>query len=234
MRLCKIDGEDGTPSLNAQVVESLISTNDPSDAIAAYYAWWHAGTRVHIKRSGKDIGVLLEASSVYGPVVILRASASSIVPMLLDTVPVGRHYFMTPWTLADAVQRVVPVEEVERNCIFCLEREKFSACTAASTSLRIEDNSVAAIIENDVAAKCWLLWESPTFAELAVATEPKHRRRGLARAVVSGMISLLLERHVTPLHIANFTNKASIRLAESLGFTRIRADEFAGYLVKER
>jgi len=123
---------------------------------------------------------------------------------------------------------------VERNCVFWLDPQKFSSANTASATVRVEGTAVVAVVEGEVASKCWLLWESPAFAELAVATETRFQRQGLGRAVLSAMISRLLEKKVTPLHIATVTNSASIRLAESFGFTRCAADEFAGYLVKEQ
>jgi GNAT superfamily N-acetyltransferase len=227
------DGGRGAARTDEQVVESLISRRDPADAVAAYYAWWHAGTRIHVRRKGKDVGVVLEASSEYGPVAVLRASDPSIVPPLLDSLPSGRRYLMAPWALADAARRAARFEEIERNRVFRLDRRDLGTAAAVNASLRYEDAAVVAVVDDEVAASCRILWRSSAFAELAVATKPEFRRRGLARAVLAALSFELLEENVTPLHVATVTNTVSIRLAESAGFTRCAGDEFAGYLIRE-
>lgn len=137
---------------------------------------------------------------------------------------------MAPWAVADPLRDLARFDEVERNCVYWLGRDGFSPATVANVSIRLENNAAVALVEHEVAARSWLLWESPVFAELAVATEPRFQRRGLARAVVSALISELLKSDRTPLFIASVNNTASNRLAMSFGFTRCAEDEFAGYL----
>lgn len=47
--------------------------------------------------------------------------------------------------------------------------------------------------ENDVIGAFTLNWQSPTYAEIGVATTPGYRRRGFGRSVVSSMVNYLLE-----------------------------------------
>jgi len=174
---------------------------------------------------------VLDGSSEIGPVAIVRASAAAVVPDLLGALRAGRKYLMAPWELSAAIQSVSRVDEVARNRVFCVDRENFAADTAPNGAAEVEPNSAVATVEGAVAARCSLLWQSPHFAELSVFTEPPFRRRGLARAVLSAMISELLHKKITPLYIADRSNRVSIRLAESLGFARCAGDEFSCYLV---
>lgn len=199
--------------------------------MAAYYAWNTAGTRCHVRRTGGDDGVFLESSSPYGPVGVLRAGGPSVLPALLNAIPAGRRYMMAPWELAGRLRALARFEEVERNGVYWLDRDRFSPATVEDVSIRVEKATAVGLVDDEVAARCSLLWQSPDFAELAVTTEPRFRQRGLARAVLSAMIRDLLERNQTPLHVAGVDNTASHRLAVSLGFTRCAGDEFAGYLV---
>lgn len=211
-------------------LEPLISSQDPSDAVAAYYAWHHDGTRIREHVKGKERGIAVEATGPLGPVVILRASALSVVPALVEALPPGRLYLMAPWSYADPLARQGKVEGAERNHVFFIQPERFSPASGGATPLRQDNDRIIADIDGQVAATCRILWRSPTFAELAVSTEEAFRRRGLARAVMSTMISRLLDEKVTPLHIVTHTNHPSIRLARGLGFTQHPRDELAGYV----
>jgi L-amino acid N-acyltransferase YncA len=211
-------------------IERLISRTDPADAVAAYYAWCHAGSAVHIRRRGADVGVLVEAASELGALGLLRATSPVVVPDLIAAIRPGRRYLMAPWSLADAVRKTVKIDEPERNAVFWVDRDTFVSSGESLSAIRREGTSVVAMDDNAVVARCRPLWRSEGFAELAVSTDMAFRRRGLARQVMSAMIERLLAEGVTPLHVASDDNVASLRLAAGLGFQRCPADEFAGYL----
>jgi ribosomal protein S18 acetylase RimI-like enzyme len=61
------------------------------------------------------------------------------------------------------------------------------------------------------------------YAEIsAVATDPDHRRQGLARALVLGVAAGIVARGETPFLHAAASNADAIRLYQALGFTRRR------------
>ncbi len=59
--------------------------------------------------------------------------------------------------------------------------------------------------------------------EMAVATEPPYRNRGLARSVVSHATAVALQAGKIPLYLHETSNQASARVAATLGF------QFYGY-----
>jgi ribosomal protein S18 acetylase RimI-like enzyme len=68
----------------------------------------------------------------------------------------------------------------------------------------------------------------PGYAEIsAVATDPDHRRQGLAELLIGTVASTIVARGDTPfLHVAG-SNTGAIHLYESLGFSRRRTVQFS-------
>lgn len=155
-----------------------------------------------------------------------------MIPRLVGLVPPGRRYVMIPWSLSRALQKCQVIEEPETNIVFWLDPGHLPSPRACNVDIKVQGDTVEAIIDGKVAAKCSLLWKSPFFAELVVATESEFRGRGLGKIAVSTMAGRLFEEGVTPIYITNVDNVASIGLAESLGFRRCPDSEFAGYMTR--
>ena len=59
---------------------------------------------------------------------------------------------------------------------------------------------------------------TPHGHELAVGTEPAHRGRGLARALVAQAARRVLAEGAVPLYLHEFANSASAQVAAAAGF----------------
>jgi RimJ/RimL family protein N-acetyltransferase len=214
---------------SSEFVRRLISTERPEDAVASYYAFACPGSEIHAVREEEETALIVTAKSRFGPVGIFRATSSALGAPLLKHLPAERTYVMAPWSLADALSHAV--EGPERNRVHWLDASRVSEIEPRDGHLRVLDEHVSVIVDENVAADCSLLWRSPWFAELEVATKPEFRGRGLARSAVSAMAARLVSQGITPVYVASVGNTASLRVAQALAFTACKEDEFAGYAV---
>jgi len=76
----------------------------------------------------------------------------------------------------------------------------------------------AAFVEDRPVSFCSVYPETETRGDLAIDTLASYRRRGFARATAAFLIRHLEQRGIKPVWGALETNRASIDLAESLGF----------------
>lgn len=82
---------------------------------------------------------------------------------------------------------------------------------------------VARNTHNVIVSWAAVKYKSRDVWEMAVATEPQYRNRGLARSVVSHATALALEAGKIPLYLHEISNYASAHVATSLGY------QFYGY-----
>ena len=64
----------------------------------------------------------------------------------------------------------------------------------------------------------YVVTATEAFADLGVDTRAAHRRRGHARAVTASLVAAVIASGRTPVMGALDSNRASIALADSLGF----------------
>jgi predicted GNAT family acetyltransferase len=95
--------------------------------------------------------------------------------------------------------------------------------TSADGSTRFQIES-----QGQLVAMSGTNWRSPTFAEVFVYVHPKGRGRGWGKSVVSACTAALLEEGLRPLYLVEEENKASMAIAESLGYVDTDARELAG------
>ena len=69
-------------------------------------------------------------------------------------------------------------------------------------------------------------------ANIVIQTKDKYRNRGYGKAIVEKISRDLLEDNIIPIYWVNKENKASIQLAESIGFKK-EADEIVVKLITE-
>ena len=78
-----------------------------------------------------------------------------------------------------------------------------------------------AVLEGDeIVSSCFMVVKGAGEAEISVDTHEAHRRRGLAQLCVSAFVETCLQRGLRPHWTCWADNLASLKLAQSLGFTR--------------
>jgi hypothetical protein len=133
--------------------------------------------------------------------------------------------------MVPAVQMAIHLEQTTFNRVYRFDpRHHHPEINVLVQPVRTPDGSPKFIIRSmgQTASEAGINWRSPHFAELFVHTQPWAENRGWGKAVISACATTLIQAGVTPLYMVAEGNKASIRLAESVGFVDTGAREFTG------
>jgi RimJ/RimL family protein N-acetyltransferase len=223
---------------NRRAVRPLLSSHDPADALASYYALWHDPKRTQLAISrdtqGRADGFVVTCQTgadLFRPLVTLRAPDADAVGRLLDEalVPNRAYQVIVPVTLASAVREHLDFQQSRLLSIYRLDPARFQPIinilvqqvTGADGTPRFQIES-----QGQVVAISGTNWRSPTFAEVFVYVHPTGRRRGWGKSVVSACTASLLEARLTPLYLAEKENEISVRIAEGLGYVDTGRCEF--------
>jgi GNAT superfamily N-acetyltransferase len=221
-------------------IRPLLSSTDPADALASYYALWHDPRRtqltLHRDALGKVDGFVAVCQTgidLFRPLAVLRAPDEEAVGDLLRRAfAPGRPFqVVVPVTLASAVREHVEIARSSLTQIYRLDPMRFQPVinvlvqrvTGADGAPRFEIES-----QGQLAAMSGTNWRSPTFAEVFVYVHPSGRGRGWGRSVVSACTTYLLEERLRPLYMVEESNQASQHIAEGLGYVDTGLREFVG------
>lgn len=97
-----------------------------------------------------------------------------------------------------------------------------NATTADIDSLIEFGHTVSAIVrDGEIVSVAYTdLVPDSSYVEVGIETAPKWRRKGLAKAALSGLILELKKNGVSPIFICSRSNRASVCTAKSLGFEK--------------
>ena len=218
----------------------LLHLSDPADALYAYYALFHdpQRTRLHVHedptgRANGFVAVCQTGQRLFEPTVVLRtAVASAAVELLRETLVPGRPYYLiTTPDLRDPVAEVVAIEKPEKNHLYRLDLFRFKPIINVLVSMEEGVGGLPRFVirsQGETAAEAGLNWSSPHFAETFVRVEPSAQARGWGRAVLTACTTWAFRSARQPLYVVNEANRASIALAEAVGYVDTGAREFAG------
>ena len=220
--------------------DRFLSSTDPGDALAAYFALHHDPGRtqlwVRAAAGGRIDGLVAVCQTgfdLFRPTVVLRANdAEAAVALLREALVPGRIYtILTLPASAPAVGAVVHLEGEALHWVYRFDPRRYRPeVNVLVQSTRAADGSPRFVIRSrdQIAAHSGVNWRSPHFAELFVRTEPWARGRGWGRAVLTACAATLAQSGVQPLYTVAEGNAPSRQLAESAGFVDTGAREFAG------
>jgi GNAT superfamily N-acetyltransferase len=213
-----------------QAIRPLLSTTDPADALASYYALWHDPRRTQLslhhnpsRQVDGFVAVCQTGIDLFRPLVTLRAAdENGAIELLRAALAPGRPYqVIVPVTLATAVQAHLVISHSSLLHIYRLDPSRFAPIINVLVQrLAGADGTPRFQIEsqNQVMAMSGTNWRSPAFAEVFVYVHPHGRGRGWGKSVVSACTAALLEERLRPLYMVEKENEASIQIAESLGY----------------
>ena len=219
----------------------LLDERSAADAMAAYYALEHAASRtrlfLHYADGGQVDGVLVRSQTgadLFRPLVMLRAPNPNAAAQLLQAgLHPGRPYYLVlPSELGTVAFRELEITELQLLCQYVLYAHQFKPlinvlvqrAAGSDGALRYEIRA-----QDRVRAWAGVNWRSDYFAEVYVEVEQAVRGRGWGRAVVAALAKELLGAGVQPLYSVAQGNRASIKLAEALGFVDNGNRELAGF-----
>lgn len=177
------------------------------------------------------VAVCQTGIDLFRPLVVLRAPNESAVGDLLRAAlaPNRPYQIIIPVTLAPAVRAHLEISRSTQTRIYRLDPSHFQPVinvlvqhvTSPEGAPRFQIES-----QGKTVAMSGTNWRSPTFAEIFVYVHPQGRGRGWGRSVVSACTAALLEERLRPLLIVEEGNKASIHIAEALGYVDTGLREF--------
>lgn len=226
-------------------VRPLLDTRSSADALASYYALYHAPDRselfIHPERAAAGTepadGFLVRARTgldLFRPLVTFRAANESVVAALVERgLQPGRPTYLTvPDRLAFWANKHLTVTEAELHRVYRLNPRRAEPIlnVLVVTSTGADGLPRCEIRAGDRAgALAGINWQSPEFAEVYVYTDAAVRGRGWGKSVVSALVGLVGRSGRTPLYVVAESNEYSIRLAEAVGFDDTGQREYVGH-----
>ncbi len=228
-------------SLDAQrrLIRPLIDEQNPADAMAAYYAFYHDADRTHLI-TNPDPETATDTPS-RGYIATSRTGIDLFRPLLTGRLPIddldfssrmlnralpsgNEAFIVCPIQYDPLIRAIFEVKSEQKLEIYTYPHgipdpivNIFVSKDAQSELPRfIINRSVNG--QNVVVSSAGVNWITPYFAEIAVRTWSEYRRRGFGKSVVNALTRHLIENGRRPLYAVNETNRPSIALAKELGF----------------
>ena len=213
----------------------LLDDTNPADAMAAYFAFYHPDNRTILRpypyaavRAEGYVALSRTGMDLFRPFVTLRLPIHNMqasTEVIYEAIDVGTAVILNaPSRYAPLLHALFEIQTEEHLSLYQVRPSSFQPIINVLVTKDTAPNGLPRFSirdrENDIiGASATLNWQSPTYAEIGVTTQPGYRRRGWGRSVVSAMTNYLLEDGRTPLYVVAQNNEASIQLAESVGFT---------------
>ncbi|MFK7800861.1 MAG: GNAT family N-acetyltransferase [Anaerolineae bacterium] len=218
-------------------IRMLLDENNPADAMATYYAYYHEAERtsliIHSEEDNPDKTVGYAAISrtgidLFRPLITARLPIHDLdtsAHILKKALPSGAEAFIVcPLQYDHLIRAVYDVKADQK-----LELYTFPAGLPEpiiNIFVTKDDSSdyPRYVINRSIngqrttVSSAGVNWMTPKFAEIAVRTWSEYRRKGLAKSVVSALTRHLIETGRRPIYAVNETNYASIELAKLIGF----------------
>ncbi len=218
-------------TLDAQraAVRQLLDESSPADAPTAYYALYHDPARsklfIHSDQTGRTrgfAGVFQTGIDLFRPLLtLLCPDAGCVRSLLSEALTPGRSYILfARVNQLPLVRDLFRIDGMRILHILRLDPRRFQpVINVLARREAAYDGTPRCVIEAGGAqAVAGLNWQSPSFAEVFVHTDPPLRGRGLGTSVVSGVTQAVLASGRTPLYLVEEDNEPSRRIAEALGY----------------
>lgn len=217
-----------------RAIYHLLDEANPADGMAAYFAFYHPDNRTILRpypyaaiRADGYVALSRTGMDLFRPFVTLRLPIHNMktsTDVVYEAIDVGTAVILNaPSRYAPLLQALFDVQTEEHLSLYRLKANQFEPIINVLVTRDTAPNGLPRFSIRDrengvIGASATLNWQSPSYAEIGVTTNPGYRRRGWGRSVVSAMANYLLENGRTPLYVVSQTNEASIQLAESVGF----------------
>ncbi|MDX1414039.1 MAG: GNAT family N-acetyltransferase [Candidatus Promineifilaceae bacterium] len=215
-------------------IRPLLNPNDPQDAMAVYYAFYHPIQKTELiihpkkaKRAEGYVSVSRTGLDLFRPLITMRLPRNFEVgaELLYTALPEESAVMIyAPLTYRPLLDAVFDIQTDETYRLLVIDRSRFKPIINVHVTQASGPNNLPRFIirathdRDQVAAASGLNWQTPNFSEISVNTTPGQRRQGWGRSVVAAMVQYVLESGRTPLYVVTDQNEPSLRLAESVGF----------------
>ncbi len=224
------------PDSQRRAIRPLLNERKAADALASYYAFYHAHERTQLVLHPPD------AQKANGYIALSRTGMDLFRPLLTMRLPLNDQA-----AAADLVRRALPeeapailyapadhapllkaffaVQSDERLHVMVLDRGRYQPVINVLVTEDVGPNGLVRFVirsrqDGDrIVASAGINWQTSTFADIAVFTEADQRRQGWGRSVVAALCQRILDNGRTPLYAVGENNDPSQQLAESAGFS---------------
>lgn len=215
----------------------LLDENNPVDAMAVYYAYYHEAHRTTIitepdpNNGGKAIGyaaISRTGIDLFRPLITTRLPINDLdssAKFLQKVLPSGADAFIVcPEQYGPLVRALYHVQAEQTLHLYTFPLGIPKPLINIFVT-RDDDSDYPRFVinktidgERSTVSSAGVNWITPKFAEIAVRTSADYRRRGYGKSVVTALTRHLIEIGRQPLYAVNETNFASIELAKQIGF----------------
>lgn len=235
---------DRSLSQKRQAVRALLDERQAADAMASYYAFYHADDRTRLfthanARGHTDAYVARSRTGIdlFRPLLTLRLNSDDpegAADLLYQALAPGEEVFLhSPITYRPLLTALFDIKSEQQLQLYMLQERHFQPVVNVLVMRSATPDGLPRYIirptnadsDQEIGASATLNWQSPGFAEITVYTNPQYRQRGWGRSVVSALARDLLESARIPLYEVTAQNEASLNLAQALGFIDTGADK---------
>jgi ribosomal protein S18 acetylase RimI-like enzyme len=217
-----------------RLIGHLLDERQPADAMAAYFAFYHAAERTRLvtfpagsERAQGYIALSRTGMDLFRPLLTLRLPSDLAQATTLIYEAIGSETAVilnTPDQYMPLLRACFSIQSEEQHQVMALDPNRFEPVinvlvtqeTGANGRPRFVIRNRAA--DNEVLAAASVNWLYPHFAEVSVNTLAGQRQRGYGRSVLAALVNYLLGEGIRPLYVVRPDNAASIRLARRVGF----------------
>jgi GNAT superfamily N-acetyltransferase len=224
-------------------IRSMLSLSAATDALYAYYAFYHdperTQLRVHQDSEGHTDGfvaICQTGQRLFQPTVVVRTAKVRVaVGLLREALAPGRPYYLvTTPDLRGAVLEVVNMPRLQINRVYevNLSRFKYAINVLVVPEEGIEGRPRFVVRARDaIVAEAGVAWLAPHFAAVYVQVTPAAQERGLGESVLQTCTRWVIRSGRRPLIIVAAEDNQTMALAESVGYVDTGARELAGEAV---
>jgi len=218
-----------------RAIRPLLDEIKPADALATYYAFYHADQRTSLVVHPP------EAPVAQGYIALSRTGMDLFRPLLTMRLPLNDHQASSelvqsalpeeapaivyaPEDHAPLLRAFFDIQSEEQLRVLVLDHARFEPVINVLVTQEESANGLPRFVirsrqdDNRIAASAGINWQTPTFSEISVFTEADQRRQGWGRSVVAALSQHILQGGRTPLYTVGESNRPSLQLAESAGF----------------
>ena len=219
----------------------LLDENNPADAMASYYAFYHDEDRTQIISDPEITAETPSDVRAKGYVAISRTGIDLFRPLLTTRLPIddldfsarllqralpsGNEAFLVcPIQYAPLIQAIFDIRSEQKLLLYTFQHGMPDPIVNIFVNRDDQSDTPRFVINRSIngqrvtVSSAGVNWITPNFAEIAVRTWSEYRRRGMGKSVVSALTRHLIESGRRPLYAVNETNYPSIELANQLGF----------------
>ncbi|NJN54939.1 MAG: GNAT family N-acetyltransferase [Anaerolineae bacterium] len=192
-----------------RAIYHLLDEANAADGMAAYFAFYHADNRTILRpypyaaiRAEGYVALSRTGMDLFRPFVTLRLPIHNMqisTDVIYEAIDAGTAVILNaPARYAPLLRALFDIQSEEELSLYRLQANQFEPILNVLVTQDKAPNGLPRFSirdrENDIiGASATLNWQSPSFAEIGVTTQPGYRRRGWGRSVVSAMANYLLE-----------------------------------------